>query len=103
MKKSHKSIKKFFMVFLLVVMILPAMSSLLVSGQQTKVADVTIDFTWIKLAKDGDPDWPWQNKGEIYLWFEDPFGFVTNWYLGEHATLDEWNPDRSKTWTRVFF
>lgn len=99
MKKSHKNLKKFFMVFLLLVMMIPALSGFLVSGQQTKVADVTIDFTWIELAKDGDAI----GKGEIHLWCEDPFGFVTDWDLGKHATLDEWDPDKSKTWTRVFF
>ncbi|MHA1221797.1 MAG: hypothetical protein ACTSSG_06550 [Candidatus Heimdallarchaeaceae archaeon] len=70
---------------------------------QTKVADVTIDFSNVELAKDGDIDYPWQDKGEIHLWIKDPFGLEKDWDLGKHITLEEWNPDISKTWTRVFF
>lgn len=100
MKTNHKNLKNFFMLFLMVSSMLLILSSLLVSGYQTKVADVTIDFTWIELAKDGDPI----GKGEIYLKIEDHLGYYGQpLYLGQHNNLDEWDPDISKTWTRVFF
>jgi len=58
MNTYFKNSNRFLIAFFLFLLILPAICGLTVRGYQTKVADVTIDFTWIELAKDGDIDWP---------------------------------------------